>query len=702
MKTRILLLPLLCLLSVTAISQQVEWNSGKDFVDITPDIQVLEDPGGKLSFEQVQSASFQNAFEPSNKPILNFGFTESAYWLHFRFNNTASEKLVLEIAHAFLPETDLYYKDSAGKTIEMRAGYTIPLNEKIIRHHFQVFPLLGGDNDFYVRLISNSHPIRARIYKESVYDVKTYRQRLVYGFFIGCMFFVILSNLFFYFSLRNKLYLFYAGIVLVYVSYASAVMDGFILYFIPHIDLMFWYITIPTIGVPLQMIYALVFLEVKKYAPKLQRFTIWLIAYFVLYAIIKFWLPLTTVLAMNTVHALISFFTMGYLGYSTGKRGNRLGHYFALAYFIYFVLVLMEATYIQVGKPAYFFELSHVSLATLIEAFILSFLLSKRFEFEKQDAEKQRHEAQAQLLEKTMENERIVKEQNITLEKRVEERTRDLNNTVENLKQTQVKLIQSEKLASLGELTAGIAHEIQNPLNFVNNFSEVSNEMLEEMRTELEKGNLQTATEIAEDIKQNLVKINHHGQRADAIVKGMLQHSRTGTGQKEPTDINKLADEYVRLAYHGMRAKDKDFNAEIKTEFDESIGKINVVQQDIGRVLLNLFNNAFYAGNEKLQSASGGHKLAAQNSLYVPIVTIVTKKAGDKVVITVEDNGNGIPQNIIDKIFQPFFTTKPTGQGTGLGLSLAYDIIKAHAGEIKVETKENEGSEFVIQLPYNP
>jgi hypothetical protein len=502
MKNRIVLLQLLCLLSVTAISQQVQWNANKDFVDITPGMQVLEDPGGKLSFDQVRSDSFQNSFKTSNKPILNFGFTESAYWLRFTFKNTDSENLVLEIAHAFLPVTDLYYKDSAGKTIEMRAGYTIPLNQKIIRHHFQVFPLPKGNHDFYVRLISNSHPIRARIYKESVYDIKTYRQRLVYGFFIGCMFFVILSNLFFYFSLRNKLYLFYAGIVVVYLSYASAVMDGFILYFVPHIDLMFWYITIPTIGVPLQMIYALVFLEVKKYSPKLQQITVWLIAYFVLYAIIKFWLPLTTVLAMNTVHALISFFMMGYLGYATGKRGNRLGHYFALAYFIYFVLVLMEATYIQIGKPAYFFELSHVSLATLIEAFILSFLLSKRFEFEKEDAEKQRHEAQAQLLEKTMENERIVKEQNATLEKRVEERTKALRDTVEDLKQTQVRLIQSEKLASLGELTAGIAHEIQNPLNFVNNFSEVNRELIAELKEEIKKGNFEEVRLIANDIKK--------------------------------------------------------------------------------------------------------------------------------------------------------------------------------------------------------
>ena len=267
------------------------------------------------------------------------------------------------------------------------------------------------------------------------------------------------------------------------------------------------------------------------------------------------------------------------------------------------------------------------------------------------------------------------------------------------LKSTQAQLIQSEKMASLGELTAGIAHEIQNPLNFVNNFSEVNTELLQEMKQELDKGNVTEAKTLANDAIENEQKINHHGKRADAIVKGMLQHSRSSTGIKEPTNINALADEYLRLSYHGLRAKDKTFNATIKTDFDESIGNINIVPQDIARVLLNLYNNAFYAVNEKKQQNFTG---------YEPTVSVSTKKVGDKVQVSVSDNGNGIPQKVIDKIFQPFFTTKPTGHGTGLGLSLSYDIIKAHGGEIKVETKEarpdepvgqGEGSTFIVQLP---
>jgi signal transduction histidine kinase len=269
-----------------------------------------------------------------------------------------------------------------------------------------------------------------------------------------------------------------------------------------------------------------------------------------------------------------------------------------------------------------------------------------------------------------------------------------LEATLNNLKSTQAQLIQSEKMASLGELTAGIAHEIQNPLNFVNNFSEVNEELLAEMKDELDKGNITDARAIANDAIGNQQKILHHGKRADAIVKGMLQHSRSSSGVKEPTDINALADEYLRLAYHGLRAKDKSFNATMKTDFDETIGSINIIPQDIGRVILNLITNAFYAAP---LPPEGGFK--DPDYVHNPTVWVNTKKDGNKILISVRDNGPGIPQKILDKIFQPFFTTKPTGQGTGLGLSLSYDIVKAHGGELKVDTKEGAGSEFIISLP---
>ncbi|HEX5654472.1 MAG TPA: ATP-binding protein, partial [Chitinophagaceae bacterium] len=272
------------------------------------------------------------------------------------------------------------------------------------------------------------------------------------------------------------------------------------------------------------------------------------------------------------------------------------------------------------------------------------------------------------------------------------QRNEKIENALHQLRSTQTQLIQSEKMASLGELTAGIAHEIQNPLNFVNNFSEVNKQLLGEMKEEMGKGNTDAAEIIANDVIANEEKILHHGKRADAIVKSMLQHSRSSSGIKEPTDINALADEYVRLAYHGLRAKDKSFNATIKTDFDETIGKIPVIPQDLGRVLLNLINNAFYVVDEKKKQQPDG---------YEPTVYVSTGKMNGKVEIKVKDNGNGIPQKVVDKIFQPFFTTKPTGQGTGLGLSLSYDIVKAHGGALRVETMEGSGTCFIISIPVN-
>ncbi len=286
----------------------------------------------------------------------------------------------------------------------------------------------------------------------------------------------------------------------------------------------------------------------------------------------------------------------------------------------------------------------------------------------------------------------------------IEETNTALSTSLEDLKATQTQLIQSEKMASLGELTAGIAHEIQNPLNFVNNFSEVSKELLEEMLEELQNGDTEEVNAIANDVIQNLEKILHHGQRADGIVKGMLQHSRKNSGEKEATDINFLVDEYLRLAYHGLRAKDKSFNANLESNYDDSIGKIEIIPQDIGRVMLNLITNAFYTCNEKRKMG-----VESEVSEYHPTVSVTTKKIKQHIEISVKDNGNGIPKKILGKIFQPFFTTKPTGQGTGLGLSLTYDIVKAHGGEIKVKSSENKGlpgqqtgTEFIIQIPLAP
>lgn len=332
--------------------------------------------------------------------------------------------------------------------------------------------------------------------------------------------------------------------------------------------------------------------------------------------------------------------------------------------------------------------------------------LSNRLEFEnKQALQNQNHEKELILKQAEIRREKVTRNFSlfgmfvamvlmiIAFIRFVEKQklNKKLSETLSDLKSTQSQLIQREKMASLGELAAGISHEIQNPLNFVNNFSEVSRELISEVFEELSNGNQQDAMNILEDVKENLDKINHHGKRADSIIKGMLQHSRSSSGTKEPTDINALADEFLRLAYHGLRARDKSFNALMKTDFDPKLGKVNVIPQDMGRVILNLITNAFYAANEK--------RITGKEN-YQPTVQVSTRKTKDKVMVLVQDNGNGIPQHVLGKIFQPFFTTKPAGEGTGLGLSMSYDIVtKGHGGELTVETSEGLGTTFTIVIP---
>lgn len=349
----------------------------------------------------------------------------------------------------------------------------------------------------------------------------------------------------------------------------------------------------------------------------------------------------------------------------------------------------------------YFASAFLFSVLWLIAMLIINNKQQKAIEKEKVKAAKREEEFRASESMKAI-LEVQVAERTAALLKQKEE----LQHALLELQATQAQLIQSEKMASLGELTAGIAHEIQNPLNFVNNFSEVNKELLQEMNQEIEKGNFEDVKAISKDVIENQEKINHHGKRAEGIVKGMLQHSRSSSGVKEPTDINALCDEYLRLSYHGLRAKDKSFNAKFETNFDTSLPKINVVPQDIGRVILNLINNAFYAVQQKEKELAAGLTIFERlSTLHEPTVTVSTVRTlssgggRGEVEIRVTDNGNGIPENIKDKIFQPFFTTKPTGQGTGLGLSLSYDIItKAHGGSIEVKTTE-KGSEFIVKLP---
>ena len=330
---------------------------------------------------------------------------------------------------------------------------------------------------------------------------------------------------------------------------------------------------------------------------------------------------------------------------------------------------------------------------TLAFSWLIGLLSVARSQKKRLAAETQRRAEEAHAQQLIVARKAELEQTVLARTKALRQQTEELQQALDELQTTQAQLIQAEKMASLGELTAGIAHEIQNPLNFVNNFAEVSTELAQELAEERARPARDTAleAELLLDLKQNMQKITQHGQRAASIVRGMLEHSRASTGERVPTNLNALADEYLRLAYHGLRAKDKAFNATLKTDFAPDLGLVSVVPQDIGRVLLNLFTNAFYAVRQRQQAGEAG---------YAPTVSVRTERAGDEVVVQVQDNGTGIAEAVQQKIFQPFFTTKPAGEGTGLGLSLAHDIIaKGHGGALTVESQEGQGTEFTVRLP---
>ncbi len=679
-----------------AYTQTAIWDGKSRYVLLGEQVTLLEDSTKTLGIEQVSSATYAAKFTVSNQKILNFPLEMAVYWVKFTIKNTTKDRLLLEVAQPILPSVVLYYKDSSQQWQSYRAGYTINLYKKDIKHHLPVFQLLGDTSIYYLRIETTTLPMPIKLWNQDTYETKMSNQKLIFGIYMGIMLFIILYNLFLFVSLRRLGYLHYSILIFTYALFA-ALYDGYILYIFPEINILTWYIFNPIVMQPFGLLYCMLFLNIKKYAPRSYRLAWIFLIYFTLYIGWHYFLPPAICILVSQIHALSGIFLMAYLGIMVGMKGNRLGYYFALAYFIFFAISTIEVIYDNTGYPPYLVELSYISIAFLIEVAILSYLLSKRFEWEKADVEKGKKEAQQQLLEKTLENEKIVREQNTVLEQKVTERTAALKKSLEELKSTQTQLIQSEKLASLGELTAGIAHEIQNPLNFVNNFSELSVDLVKDLKDEIEKTtqDKEYIGELFTDLSQNQEKINHHGKRASGIVKGMLEHSRASTGVKELTDINKLADEYLRLSYHGLRAKDKDFNADFTTDFDLTLPKIEVIPQDIGRVLLNLINNAFYAVNQRAQPSEG----FKPSEGYTPSVFVSTKQLENAIEIRVKDNGTGMPESVRAKVFQPFFTTKPTGQGTGLGLSLAYDIVtKGHGGTLEVESEEGKGTTFTIKL----
>ncbi|MGQ2983178.1 ATP-binding protein [Flavobacterium sp.] len=652
----------------------------------------------EVSFKKVLTPKYSGWFK--NPESINSDMrTDFHSWARYRIKNAASYPVTITFSasrrheHIYIAQKGKWKHMQNGDMVpwSKRDGlkslaeipYTLAPNEEInVYHDF-------GDVTFWSNpspRLGNYQKLIDRYYKES--PNFTSDDVISFGFF-GFMIFAVIFNLFFYYVTRERVYMVFS---LMLTASAFLLAENAISYlafsewrngypfFLTFIISLFIIMLLHTVRF---------FFRVPVHFPKWDKFLVYFSAYIglsgalIYLGLVNRWVIfLIVVIGIAGLASIVFLVAAIIMIISFLRKKDKQARLFVIASLPFIFSPIIDP--IVNSVISYDWVITTCGMWTIL---VLSWGMFARFK-SLQDAN-----ARAKL-EREEERNRLIAQQKMELEQLVEERTAELTHSLAELKQTQNQLIQSEKMASLGELTAGIAHEIQNPLNFVNNFSEVSIELLDELKEELAKGDTEEAIAIAGDVSQNLEKINHHGRRADSIVKGMLQHSRASSGQKEPTDINALADEYLRLAYHGLRAKDKSFNAELITHFAQDLPKVNTIPQDLGRVLLNLFTNAFYATQQKsLQLQSSG-------DVYKPVLTVTTMQIGNEIEIRVRDNGTGIPEEIQDKILQPFFTTKPTGEGTGLGLSLSYDIVvKGHGGTIDIESEEGEGSVFIIMLP---
>ena len=674
--------------------------------------QMLEDKESRWTIEQVSKSPLADKFHRRDTLLQDIDTVVKTYWFRFRLKNVMNVPAKISL-DAYFERDDYYILDQHGSINHFVTGRNVPWKNKdgFKSRNFIPLTLQPGEEIFVYDRASNDNPGMPELFNLDIASTEKIIERdfvsvqddlvpkfykLVY-FALGFFLLATIFNLFFFWTTRERTYLYFALFLLfvvveIFTQGLTRLYPGLRTYegIYVIVALFFYFLFIRRYFATFQ------------YAPRWDKFLIAISGLILVNVAARFIFPENdlveiasqiTAFFISPAALLVTFVLFA-------RKHKQAARFFMIAILPDLLFQLLYGLFVviaQFGVEApYFLEWIYqngnaISVTTTGWMILLfTWVLFQRYDQQRKEIAQQQLDKERLAKEKEIERSNLIEQQKIVLEKTVEERTAELKQSLNNLQATQSQLIQSEKMASLGELTAGIAHEIQNPLNFVNNFSEINEELVSELKKQAGDGNLEEVKLIANDIAFNSEKITQHGKRADAIVKGMLQHSRSSTGVKEPTDINALCDEYLRLSYHGLRAKDKSFNATTKTDFDESIGEVNVIPQDIGRVVLNLINNAFYAVDEKKQQVADGYK---------PTVIVSSKKVGDKIEIKVRDNGNGIPQKVLHKIFQPFFTTKPTGQGTGLGLSLSYDIVKAHGGELKVETKEGEGSEFIVFLP---
>jgi two-component system, NtrC family, sensor kinase len=688
---------------------------------------MLEDKEGKLVLDQVIKSPVADDFHFNQSKDNRFNYAVHTCWFCYRLSNAMNHDAEicfwLDFTQIPTNERSTFYLFRGGQMNEFENGSLAPASKfkngtlnnyipivlkpgEVVTiynrvHNLYIFPFSPAE---YSIVFNSTKKIQQQ--NEEI-DLSLYTDSIQNSILFGILLFAFAFNFFFFLIVKERVYLYFALYVLI-MGIGRVLFETYFVFFREARDFWAWlYLIIFNSNFFIMVLFIRSLLKTYILIPRWDRILNGVnyasIIINFLAIVVPYYFPAahnqipnkiiiisksgTQILLMICI--LLSFFIV----LKKRDKANRELMFLILpALCIWELGFALYTLYLDFGSALFSEKFiawldswwtftESVCLSWLVLAF--SWILLQRFR-------KLQNRITQQQIEREKEKTALIEQKRIELEKTVEERTSELKLSLETLQSTQHQLIQSEKMASLGELMAGIAHEIQNPLNFVNNFSDINRELLSEMKEEIKNGNIDGVITMAGDIIENETKINHHGKRADAIVKGMLQHSRSGSGQKENTNMNALADEYLRLAYQGFRVRDKSFNAILETDFDPSIGDVYIIPQDIGRVLLNLYNNAFYALSEKKNQ---------QLENYKPAVSVSTKRLGDKVEIRVKDNGNGIPTIVIDKIFQPFFTTKPAGQGTGLGLSLSYDILKAHGGELKVVSQEGKGTEFIIQIP---
>lgn len=684
----------------------------------------LEDKEGKMGLEDVQRAKREKKLKPwdSSLPGRDKIKTGQHLWLYFRVSNKTGKKIEtgldswsnVSVFHV-IRKNGTTQTDTTGDWAkwssknEFRTVNLVPLvlqPEEVVEVFYKAsFIDPRFLNQFKIALAHPALTARKTLKEAEIQNVS--KTDMFLSTFGGALLFATLLYFFFYYMVREKVFLYFGLCILCFGLGWTGMIP---LYAREHPLTVHYLAAVVQLGFLFFLLFFREYLLVNMHLPKWDKFLQLIVPLFLAALIYDHWKigqqgkGTIWIIAIIIISLVISFSLL------KGKmmKEKKFMLYAVMPFLIAFSVLILLIVYITaVGQDNSLFQNTvflwfaanfNILLGFTFMWMIISFsrLLFRRFNEQRQKIRDQEMEKEHMRAEQEKERLKLVEQQKKDLEIQVAERTSELKQSLEELKATQSQLIQSEKMASLGEMTAGIAHEIQNPLNFVNNFAEVNTEIAEDIKSEISQlvpdpAKRASLEELLADLTSNQEKIRTHGKRADSIVKNMLQHSRTGDAQKEPVDLNAMVDEYVRLSFHGLRARDKNLNADFEINLDPTIGKVNILQQDFGRVILNLVNNAFYAVNDKSKNGPEG---------YRPKISVTTSAGEGRVTLTVQDNGDGIPNKIKDKIFQPFFTTKPTGEGTGLGLSISYDIVtKGHNGVMRVESKEGEGSSFIVQIP---